>query len=121
MEVITAPWDAKKGLKIGGVSLEGTPGKEGNSQVGLKERKGNYSSNVKDFGEQERRQLSHVIWRNSGKKGKGRVKYKYNMVEQKGLSPGGTGAKKFANNFLCSSSVSLVTLPGNKNVPDGRG
>lgn len=55
------------------------------------------------------------------RRGKGEVKYKYEMDVQKGLSLGGMGAKNLVNTFVCSSSVLLVILPGNKNVPDGCG
>lgn len=43
------------------------------------------------------------------------------MDVQKELSLGGIGAKKFANTFLCRSSVFLVIFPDNKNIPDGCG
>lgn len=49
------------------------------------------------------------------------MKYKYKMDVQKGFSLGGMGEKNLVNTFLCSSSVFLVILPDNKNVPDGCG
>lgn len=66
-----APCDAKKkGLKMEWTVIGETQGNEGDSQVGLKETNTDCSSNIKNFGQQERRQLSCVVWRNSEKKGK---------------------------------------------------